>query len=103
MPVSYGFVFLMTMLEFLGLPAPGGILVAIVGAALPEGNMRLIPLICVAALGAAAGDTPWYFRLTPKVSQARWGRKMCSRRYLPVTPYPTSEKEDRDRLTHWLS
>ncbi len=59
--VSYAFVFLSTALEFLGLPFPGGILVAIAGAAVARGKLRLIPLICVAALGAAAGETPWYF------------------------------------------
>ena len=59
--VSYVFIFLMVALEFLGLPFPGGILVAIAGAAVVRGKLRLIALICVAALGAAAGETPWYF------------------------------------------
>lgn len=59
--ISYGLILFATTLEFLGLPFPGGILVAVAGATLARGNLRLIPLICVAAVGAAAGEIPWYF------------------------------------------
>lgn len=61
LPAGYVFLLLMTSLEFFGLPVPGGLLVAVASAALPEGKLRLVPLIVVAAIGAAAGDTPWYF------------------------------------------
>ncbi len=59
--ISYGLILFATTLEFLGLPFPRGILVAVAGATLARGNLRLIPLICVAAVGAVAGETPWYF------------------------------------------
>lgn len=59
--VGYGLVFLATLLEFLGLPAPGGLLVALAAAGLANGKTGFIPLICVAAIAAAAGDLPWYF------------------------------------------
>ncbi len=59
--ISYGLIFLGATLEFLGLPFPGGILVAVAGATLARGSLRLVPLICVAAVGAVAGETPWYF------------------------------------------
>ncbi len=60
-PLSYGVIFLATLLEFLGLPAPGGLLVALAASSLGEEKMGLIPLICVAATAAAIGDIPWYF------------------------------------------
>jgi len=59
--VGYGFIFLATLLEFLGLPAPGGLLVALAAASLAHGKLGLIPLIGVAAIAAAIGDIPWYF------------------------------------------
>lgn len=59
-PLSYGVIFLATLLEFLGLPAPGGLLVALAAAGLGDGKLGLIPLICVAATAAAMGDIPWY-------------------------------------------
>jgi membrane protein DedA with SNARE-associated domain len=59
--LGYGFIFLATLLEFLGLPAPGGLLVALAGASLAETKLRLIPLICLAAVASTLGDIPWYF------------------------------------------
>ena len=40
--VGYGFIFLATLLEFLGLPAPGGLPVALAAASLALGKLGLI-------------------------------------------------------------
>jgi membrane-associated protein len=54
-------VFTATMLEFLGLPAPGGPLLVLVAAASSTSNKEILFLIIVAGFGAAFGDAPWYF------------------------------------------
>lgn len=57
---GYGLVFAATVLEFLGLPAPGGILVAIAAFQLAHQPLGLLSLIVVASLGSTVGDLPWY-------------------------------------------
>lgn len=58
---SSGLIFAATLLEFLGLPAPGGPLLVMASAGPATSNARVIFLTLVAGLGAAAGDAPWYF------------------------------------------
>ena len=58
---GYWVVFLAAALEFLGLPAPGGILLAACAATAAQHSLDLASLILSGALGAAAGDIPWYF------------------------------------------
>ncbi|TAM79729.1 MAG: DedA family protein [Acidobacteria bacterium] len=54
-------VFAATVLEFLGLPAPGRPLLVIAGAEAAIGNKEILFLTLVAGVGAAVGDAPWYF------------------------------------------
>jgi membrane-associated protein len=56
-----GVVFSATVLEFLGLPAPGGPMLVLAAAGPGLGIRGIIFITLVAALGAAVGDAPWYF------------------------------------------
>lgn len=58
---SSGLIFTATLLEFLGLPAPGGPLLVMAAAGPTTSNTGIFFLIIVAGLAAAAGDAPWYF------------------------------------------
>lgn len=58
--ISYGGIFLLSALEFLGLPVPGGIVPAVAGAHLTGKQQGLVSLILVASFGATVGDIPWY-------------------------------------------
>ena len=57
---GYGAIFLLSALEFLGLPVPGGILVAVAGAQSTGEQQGLVSLVLAASMGATVGDIPWY-------------------------------------------
>lgn len=59
--LGVGVIFAATVLEFLGLPAPGGPLLVLAAAAPAMGSRGIIFLTLVGGLGAAAGDAPWFF------------------------------------------
>jgi membrane-associated protein len=54
-------IFAATLLEFLGLPAPGGPLIVLAAAASGTGVKGMLLLTLVAGVGAALGDAPWFF------------------------------------------
>ncbi|MBI4167135.1 MAG: DedA family protein [Acidobacteria bacterium] len=58
---SHGAIFITSALEFLGLPIPGGIVIAIFAAQSSVGQHDLVSLVLAASLGATAGDIPWYW------------------------------------------
>ena len=58
---SHGAIFITSALEFLGLPIPGGIVIAIAGAQSSEAQQNLVGLVLAASLGATVGDIPWYW------------------------------------------
>lgn len=58
---SHGAIFLASALEFLGLPVPGGIIIAIAGAQSSRLQHSLVGLVLAASLGATVGDIPWYW------------------------------------------
>jgi membrane-associated protein len=56
-----GIVFAAIVLEFLGLPAPGGPLLVLAAAQAGSASKYDLLLTVLAGVGAAAGDAPWYF------------------------------------------
>ncbi len=58
---SHGAIFITSALEFLGLPIPGGIVIAIAGAQSGLAQQNLVGLVLAASLGATLGDLPWYW------------------------------------------
>jgi membrane protein DedA with SNARE-associated domain len=58
---SHGAIFITSALEFLGLPIPGGIVIAIAGAQSGLVQQNLVGLVLAASLGATVGDIPWYW------------------------------------------
>jgi membrane protein DedA with SNARE-associated domain len=73
-----GMVFAATLLEFLGLPAPGGPLLVLAAAAPATSTTGTLFLALVAGIGAATGDAPWYFL-------GRFGGKRVLRFYCKFT------------------
>lgn len=56
-----GIVFGTIVLEFLGLPAPGGPLLVLIAAEPATSDKGMLFLTLIAGVGAAAGDAPWFF------------------------------------------
>jgi len=73
-----GIVFAATVLEFLGLPAPGGPLLVLAAADPATSSMQVLFLTLVGGVGAATGDAPWYFL-------GRFGGKRVLRAYCKFT------------------
>ncbi len=59
--LGYGILFVAALVEFLGLPAPGGPLLLMAAAEPATGNKGILFITVVAGLGAAAGDALWFF------------------------------------------
>jgi membrane protein DedA with SNARE-associated domain len=76
--LGIGIVFAATVLEFLGLPAPGGPLLVLAAAAPATSSTGTLFLTLVAGIGAATGDAPWYFL-------GRFGGKSVLRVYCKFT------------------
>jgi membrane-associated protein len=73
-----GLIFAATVLEFLGLPAPGGPLLVLAAAGPAVGGRGMIFLTLVAGVGAAVGDAPWFFL-------GRYGGARVLRSYCKLT------------------
>jgi membrane-associated protein len=73
-----GIVFAATVLEFLGLPAPGGPLLVLAAAASGTGVKGILFLTLVAGVAAAVGDAPWFFL-------GRYGGARVLRSYCKLT------------------
>jgi membrane protein DedA with SNARE-associated domain len=59
--LGYGIIFLVTIVEFLGLPAPGGPLVVLAAAQSATSNTGMVFLTLAGGIASAIGDAPWYF------------------------------------------
>ncbi|MBI2467701.1 MAG: DedA family protein [Candidatus Rokubacteria bacterium] len=58
---AYGAVFVAVLLDTIGLPVPGEVVLRAAGFLVSAGRIALIPAILVAALGAVLGDTVTYW------------------------------------------
>lgn len=71
---GYGSVFVGVMLDNLGLPIPGELVLILTGYMVEKGAFALLPAILVAAAGAVLSDSAWFFA-------GRWGSKRFIKLY----------------------
>ncbi len=88
-----GIVFAATLLEFLGLPAPGGPFLVLAAAASRTGVEGMLLLTLVAGVAAALGDAPWYFL-------GRYGGTRTLHFYCKITLGSTSCVGNTERFFH---
>jgi membrane protein DedA with SNARE-associated domain len=59
--IGYGIIFLVTIAEFIGLPAPGGPLLVLAAAQMATSSTGMLFLTLTGGIASAIGDAPWYF------------------------------------------
>lgn len=75
---GYGSVFVGVMLDNIGVPIPGELVLILTGHMVEKGNFTFTAAVLVAAAGAVLSDSVWFFA-------GRWGSKRFVRLYCKVS------------------